>query len=150
MREVPCYGYNYYPVNFRFPTAQDLLQMPKNMAIKVQDLKYKKDTVYNNNYFGGFQLILSNGVSSPLFTGTGQGAQGLQSFAIPDFSQVKRINGTKSNDWLYGLSFGKKDGTEITKVEVLSGYAFDQEALLADDEEIIGIYGTKEVSYAFS
>ena len=69
MREVPCYGYNYYPVNFRFPTAQDLLQMPKNMAIKVQDLKYKKDTVNNNNYFGGFQLILSNGVSSPLFAG---------------------------------------------------------------------------------
>ena len=96
MREVPCYGlFNNWPVNFRFPTAQDLLQMPKNMAIKVQDLKYKKNTVNSENYFGGFQLIFSNGVSSPLFTGTSQGAQGLQSFAIPDFSQVKRINGTQ-------------------------------------------------------
>ena len=97
MREVPCYGFNSWPVNFRFPTAQDLLQMPKNMAIKVQDLKYKKNTVDSSGFFGGFQLILSNGVSSPLFAGTGQGAQGLQSFAIPDFSQVKRINGTPTN-----------------------------------------------------
>ena len=84
-----------------------------------------------------------------MFAGNGQGTQGLQSFAIPDYSQVKRINGTVTNTWLYGLSFGKKDGSQITKVEVQS-YTFGQEAVLADDEEIIGIYGTKEVSTYFS
>ena len=118
-----------------------------NIAIKVKELKFRKSTT-NSSYFGGFQLILSNGVSSPLFAGTGQGAQGLQSFAIPDISQVKRINGTTGN-WLWGFSFGKKDGTVITKVEVTSS-AFGQEAVLADDEEIIGIYGTKEVHTFFS
>ena len=69
----------------------------------------------------------------------------MQSFAIPDFSQVKRINGTQPPGyWLYGLSFGKKDGTEITKVETYI-YTFGEETVLDDDEEIIGVYGTEKV-----
>ena len=118
-----------------------------NIAIKVKDLMYRKSTTYPNHYFGGFQLILSNGVSSPVFTCTGQDASGLQSFAIPDFSQVKRINGTHPNCWLCGLRFGKKDGTEITKVEI-DGSTFGQESVIADDEEIIGVYGTEKVNTA--
>ncbi len=94
MRNTPCHGYNGYSVNFQFPTAQELLQMLKdNIAIKLKDLKYKQNTT-SSSFFGGFQVILSNGVASPVFTATGQDAQGLQSFAIPDYSQVKRINGT--------------------------------------------------------
>ena len=95
MRKTGSYGHTAgKPVNFEFPTPQDLLQMAKNnIAIKVKDLKYRKSTSMSS-WFGGFQLILSNGVSSPVFTCTGQDASGLQSFAIPDYSQVKRINGT--------------------------------------------------------
>ena len=121
MRNTPCHGHNANkPVNFQFPTAQELLQMLKdNIAIKLKDLKYKQNT-FDKNYFGGFQVILSNGVASPVFTATGQDAQGLQSFAIPDYSQVKRINGTYTGNWLSHLSFGKKDGSQITKVEYLS------------------------------
>ncbi len=67
-------------------------------------------------------MILSNGVSSPVFTANDQNDQGLQSFAIPDYSVVKRVKGTQQGGdgsyWLSKLSFGKKDGTEITKVEV--------------------------------
>ena len=114
-----------------------------NIAIKVKDLMYKKNSNYSY-HFGGFQLIFSNGESSPVFTCTGQDASGLQSFAIPDYSQVKRINGSLQNYWLCGLSFNKKDGTEITKVETCSN-PFGQETVLADDEEIIGVYGTEKV-----
>ncbi len=89
-------------------------------------------------------MILSNGVASPVFTATGQDAQGLQSFAIPDYSQVKRINGTNTGSWLCHLSFGKKDGSQITKVEYLS-LSLGTETVIADDEEIIGVFGTKEV-----
>ncbi len=114
-----------------------------NIAIKLKDLKYKQNTT-DNRWFGGFQVILSNGVASPVFTATGQDAQGLQSFAIPDYSQVKRINGTATSQWLCHLSFGKKDGSQITKVEYNS-YSLGPETVIADDEEIIGIYGSKEV-----
>ncbi len=55
IRKIGCYGWNNYPVNFEFPTVPELRQMLKdNLAIKVQDLKYKKDTVLNANNFGGF------------------------------------------------------------------------------------------------
>ncbi len=121
MRNTQCNGNtNKKPVNFQFPSAQELLQMLKNnIAIKLKDLKYNQNT-YDKNYFGGFQVILSNGVASPVFTTCGQDAQGLQSFTIPDYSQVKRINGTATNCWLSNLSFGKKDGSQITKVEYLN------------------------------
>ena len=121
MRNTPCHGHTYdKPVNFQFPTAQELLQMLKNnLAIKIKDLKYKQSTSHGS-FFGGFQVILSNGVASPVFTATGQDAQGLQSFAITDYSQVKRINGSATNYCLSRLSFGKKDGSQITKVEYLN------------------------------
>ncbi len=55
MRKIGCYGYNKWPVNFEFPTVPELRQMLKdNLAIKVQDLKYKQIFVNNGYYFGGF------------------------------------------------------------------------------------------------
>jgi hypothetical protein len=41
MRKIECYGYNKWPVNFEFPTADDLRRMTKNIVIRVKDLKYK-------------------------------------------------------------------------------------------------------------
>jgi hypothetical protein len=67
VRKSECWGRNYYAINFEWPTAQDLLQMLKTTPnIKVADLKYKKKDG-NSSWFGGFQLILSNGTSSPVF-----------------------------------------------------------------------------------
>jgi hypothetical protein len=93
-------------------------------------------------------VILSNGVSSPVFTANDQNDQGLQSFAIPDYSVVKRVKGTQQGGegsyWLSKLSFGKKDGTEITKVEVDNNKPYGPDFVLDDSEEIIGIYGNQK------
>ena len=67
LRKTACYGYNGYPCDFEWPTPKDLLQMPKGALIKLQDLKYKQSTPYTE-YFGVFQVTLSNGHSSPVFT----------------------------------------------------------------------------------
>ena len=40
--------------------------MPKNILIKLAELKHKK--YGGSNAFGAFQVVLSNGVSSPVFT----------------------------------------------------------------------------------
>ena len=70
----------------------------------------------------------------------------MQSFFIQDFDEVKRINGKVLNDsWsLTKLCFSKKDGSEIAKVEFFTEKPYGKETVLADDEEIIGIYGTKD------
>jgi hypothetical protein len=62
---------------------------------------------------------------------------------IKDFSQVKRVNGTKQNggNVIYCLIFSTKDGTELAKVETSAGKPYDADFKIEDFEEIIGIYG---------
>ena len=68
----------------------------------------------------------------------------MQPIAISDFAAVKRIKGTILTDGasLHKLTFSKKDGTEIAKVELYSRKAYGPEFMLDDSEEIIGIFGT--------
>ena len=91
-------------------------------------------------------MILSNGTSSPVFTAQGENDQNMQSFNIHDYSLVKRVNGSKDGTTVHKLSFIKKDGTEITKVETANWQLYGQESVIADDEEIIGVFGTKDSS----
>ncbi len=85
-------------------------------------------------------MVLSNGVSSAVFTAPGTNDQGMLSFNIPDYSQVKRVNGTYPGYNLGGLIFRKSDGTQIDKVETISKN-YGTEFVLDDGEEIIGIFG---------
>jgi hypothetical protein len=59
---------------------------------------------------------------------------------------IKRIKGSELNNnfGLHKLSFGEKDGSEVAKVELWNARPYGPEFVLADDEEIIGVYGTKE------
>ena len=64
------------------------------------------------------------------------------SFNIPDYSLVKRVNGTKQgSDYLRNLVFSKQDGTKLTEKDLETEKDYGPEFLLEDSEEIIGIYG---------
>ena len=117
MRKTGLYGFN-SDENIEWPTANDLLQMANNFPTKIKDLKYKSDTGLKG--FGAFQVILSNGMSSPVFNADSTNFQDMQSLNISDYSLVKRFNGTKQNSQinLSCLIFSKKNGIEITKVEM--------------------------------
>ncbi len=72
----------------------------------------------------------------------------MQPFAISDYAAIKRVKGTiLTNDArsLHKLSFSNKDGAEITKVELCDERGYGPEFVLDDSEEIIGIFGTKDV-----
>ena len=137
MRRTGQYG-RLTSVNVEYPTASDLLQMVKNIPTKIQVLRYKSRD--DGNWFGAFQVILSNGMSSPVFKANNVNDQNMQSFNIPDYSLVKRINGTKSCT-ICCLIFSKKDGTQIAKVETYAGKPYGTDSLIDDSEEIIGVYG---------
>ncbi len=53
MRRTECYGYSGDDVDFVWPIPDDLLQMKKNIPIKIQDLKYKLCAT-RNDIFGAF------------------------------------------------------------------------------------------------
>ncbi len=92
-------------------------------------------------------MVLSNGASSPVFTAKNHKDSGLDSFAIQNFVDVKRINGKILDNGsglpLSRICFSKMDGSEITKVEFSTANPYGQETVLAADEEIIGIHGNK-------
>ena len=94
MRKTGLFGLD-TRINVEWPTASDLLQMANNIPTKIKDLKYKQIS-YNDGskYFDAFQVILSNGISSPILKGGYKNIQEMQSFNVPDFSLVKRVNGT--------------------------------------------------------
>ena len=50
----------------------------------------------------------------------------------------------KSNG-IHKLSFGTKDGAEIAKVELCQESPYGPEVVLIANEQIIGLYGTKDV-----
>ena len=69
----------------------------------------------------------------------------MQPFAVSDFAAVKRVKGSLiSSNSIHKLSFSKKDGTEIAKVELCNNEQYGQEFVLDDSEEIIGIFGSKD------
>ncbi len=92
------------------------------------------------------QIILSNGTASPLFTAKIQDTKNLQSLTIADYSVIKRVKGSVGGRVIHKLSFGKKDGSEITKVELSTYEVYGTDFVLADEEEIIGIFGTNNVT----
>jgi hypothetical protein len=67
--------------------------MANNIPTKISDLKHKISANYPT-YFGAFQVILSNGMSSQVFNVEENNDQGMQSLNITDYSLVKRVNGT--------------------------------------------------------
>ncbi len=84
-------------------------------------------------------------MASPVFKAHSNDGQALQSCNIPEFSLVKRVNGSKQRGFIYlrCLIFSKKDGTQIAKFEMEAGQPYDTDFLIGDSEEIIGIYGYK-------
>ena len=84
-----------------------------------------------------------------MFTGKDRDGTNLQSFAVSNYSLVKKIKGSENHVGypLHKLSFGKRDGSEITKIEMCDSRPYGPELVLADDEEIIGIFGTNSNPY---
>jgi hypothetical protein len=58
---------------------------------------------------------------------------------------VKRVKGSRQGDYLRQLSFGRKDGTQIAEIKLESANQYGPETVLDDDEEIIGVFGTRNL-----
>jgi hypothetical protein len=66
MRDLPLFGLNHNPVNFRYPTDADLLAMPKDKPIEAIKLNWKPSSNYAS-LIGAIQVVYSNGSASPVF-----------------------------------------------------------------------------------
>jgi hypothetical protein len=55
----------FFSDSFEWPKVDDLRKMVGNMPTKITDFRHAKSTA-DKNYFGAFQVVLSNGMASPL------------------------------------------------------------------------------------
>ena len=83
--------------------------MPQNKPIHVVGFKFKRES----KTIRGIQVLLSNGINSPIFETFTEGAQ-LEEIALN--SQVKKIRGTENSSYLRRIHFQDKNGKEIAKI----------------------------------
>ena len=112
--------------------------MPADKPIQVAKLRWKK----NSSYFGAIQVVLSNGVESPVFLGKTQTAQDM--IEVPITPAIRKIRGSINSNYIYQIIFQSKEGQELQKMESSASNNFASDQVLADGEEIIGVYGTKD------
>lgn len=94
---------------------------------------------------GAVQLRLSNGTESPVFLAKDETDADLVSFNVNDYSKIKSIKATLLNDKnsVHKIAFAGSDGSEISKVETGDYDGYGPDFKLDPNEEIIGVYGTK-------
>jgi hypothetical protein len=63
---------------------------------------------------------------------------------VPMTPAIRQIGGSSNNEWLSHIHFKSKNGQFIQKMEYFKSGNRANDQLLADGEEIIGIYGTKD------
>jgi len=75
MKRIAYFGFsNYgkYPVDFEWPTKNDILAMPIDKPIRAVAFKWhNSDHDTNGSFIGALQIILENGIASPIFRASG-------------------------------------------------------------------------------
>ena len=100
-------------MDFKWPSAADLLKMPTNQPIRALKIRWKANSK-NTNYIGGVQLVLSNGHSSPVFLGKTQDDKNMQEVVITP--SIRKLRGTINASWIRQVSFLDANNNEISKI----------------------------------
>jgi hypothetical protein len=100
-------------VDFKWPSAADLLKMPTNQPIRALKIRWKANSK-STNYIGGVQIVLSNGHSSPVFLGKAQDDKNMQEVVITP--GIRKLRGTNANSYIRQVSFLDENNNEILKI----------------------------------
>ena len=84
-------------------------------------------------------------MSSPLFKGSEKPNSDRKTVQFSDATSIRRIQGTKIDIFIRELNFKRADGQQVGRIQSKAGISMAPEEVLADDEQIIGVYG--EYSY---
>ena len=113
--------------------------MPADQPAKVVSFNYR---TYYDCFITQIQVNLSNGKSSPLFAASKTDKLSeLKTLHIQDIAQVKRVKGTNNGNYIHQLIFKTAGGAEVGRTASGEPYLGEEDAVLSEGEEIIGVYG---------
>lgn len=92
------FGKNTEAVDFKWPSAADLLKMPTNQPIKALKIRWKPNSS-QSNFIGGVQLVFSNGHYSPVFLCKKQEDSDMRESIIT--SNIRKLRGTTNSSTYY-------------------------------------------------
>ena len=81
-------------------------------------------------------------MSSPLFKGAKKPDSGIKTVHLSDAPSIRKIQGTKIGEWIRELNLKRADGHLVGRIQSEAGVDMAPEEVLAEDEQIIGVYGT--------
>lgn len=136
-RKLPLFGNEKEKVDFTWPTQDELLKFPADKPIQETKLKWKASQAALQ-CLGGFQIILSNGLSSPAFMHSSTNSTNMNEVVLTN--NIKKLGGTKGDLGIREVIFQDAEGKNIGRIFTAnSNFGPDQE--LEEGEEIVGIYG---------
>lgn len=142
---MPLFGYSNqeHPNDFRWPTHKILHEMSAEKEVRVAKIKWKNAEA-SGNYLGGVQVILTNGGESPVFLAKANNPQNADNMKEAVITPaIRKIKGTNPGSWFFEATFLSEDGKEVSSIK--TNNSGTKEFVLAAGEEIIGVYGTKDV-----
>ena len=121
--------------------------MPTDQPVQVVKLRWKKSSYCD--CFGAIQVVLSNGIESPVFLAENQTADNLTEVPI-NACNIARIRGTNNNNWLYEIVLQDKDGLTQALMQAKASGQFGADQLLMEGEQIVGVHGSKNRNNYFA
>ena len=118
--------------------------MPTNRPIQVVKLRFKPD---GNGGFCAIQVVLSNGIESPVFVAKGSTADNM--IDAPINANIERITGATKNSQVREIVFKDKNGKQLSEMYSFDFYRSAAGQMLTTDqdlkqgEQIIGVHGFK-------
>jgi hypothetical protein len=80
-----------------------------------------------------------------LFKGSDEPDSGIKTVNLSDAPSIRRIQGTSTEIGIHELNLMRADGQLEGRIQSRAGIPMANEGVLADDEQIIGVYGTTEL-----
>jgi hypothetical protein len=146
MRKLKHFGSSVEAADFEWPKQEDMLRMPAGKPIRVVGFNWKKSDS-DGKAIAGVQVILANGVTSPLFLARGATSENIERVNITADQRIKRIKGQQGAHSNFNeVYFYDSNNNLITQMVASKSGQYDT-LVLEDGDEILGVYGTKNKLY---
>ena len=140
MRKLPMWGqvHDHSKVDFQWPTLEIFEAMPPDTRLKT--ILVQSDNISMDRSISSLKLIFTNNVESPLFECDGNKTK-MRKLQFSEQMKIASVSSERAGSPI-SLVFNNAFGQELVSYN-LHGQFEQKKHDIAENEEIIGVYGVK-------